>query len=149
MLIHDGVRPCIEKELVDEVIRETTVTGAAVVCTPLQETPIVSEDGKKVDEMPPRAKMYTAQAPQSFFLGEVLQAHEQVRAENPSYEGIIDTCTLMKKMGREISLIEGPRGNIKVTTPEDLYLFRAMIEYRESEQIFGFSKKDVSTRLVK
>ena len=61
----------------------------------------------------------------------------------------MDTCSLMKSIGKEVRIVEGPRGNIKVTTPEDLYAFRALIEYRESEQIFGFSRGEVPTRLKK
>ena len=43
----------------------------------------------------------------------------------------------------------GNRGNIKVTTPEDLYTFRAMIQYRETEQVFGFAEKEVPGKLNK
>lgn len=149
VLIHDGVRPCITKELVDDVLQCVNEYGTAVTCTPLYETPVISEDGSKVSEVPPRERFYTAQAPQSFLLGEVLKAHEEVRKKNPEYKGIVDTCSLMKSIGKEVRIVEGPRGNIKVTTPEDLYAFRALIEYRESEQIFGFSRGEVPTRLKK
>ena len=56
---------------------------------------------------------------------------------------------MMKKLGKDVTLVEGPRGNIKVTTPEDLYTFRAMIQYRETEQIFGFGTREVPSRLRK
>ena len=56
---------------------------------------------------------------------------------------------MMKKLGKNVTLVEGPRGNIKVTTPEDLYTFRAMIQYRETEQIFGFGTREVPTGLRK
>ena len=72
-----------------------------------------------------------------------------MREKNPGYEGVVDTCTMMKMLGHDVAIVNGPRGNIKVTTPEDLYTFRAMIEYKESEQIFGFSRGEVGTKLKK
>ncbi len=149
VLIHDGVRPCIDRKLISNVIESVSETGSGITCTPLFETPIISNDGKKVDDAPPRSKFYTAQAPQGFYLGDVLEAHEIIRKTNPDYTDIVDTCTLMRKIGKETSVVEGPRGNIKVTTPEDLYIFRAMIQYRESEKIFGFEANDISSKLVK
>ena len=149
VMIHDGVRPCITKELIDDNLRSVKEYGSAVTCTALYETPVVSRDGIAVDEVPSRSLFYTAQAPQSFYLGEVLEAHEQMRRKNPGYEGVVDTCTMMKMLGKNVHLVEGQRGNIKVTTPEDRYTFRAMIKYRETEQIFGFSRGEVSSGLKK
>lgn len=149
VLIHDGVRPCITADLIDEDIRCVIEKGSAVTCTPFFETPVVSKGGVFVEEVPPRAQLFTAQAPQCFYLGDVLAAHREIRQKNPDYQGIVDTCTLMKAFGKQVAIVEGNRGNIKVTTPEDLYTFRAMIEYRETEQVFGFSQKEVPTKLIK
>lgn len=149
VLIHDGVRPCISADTIDAVLRCAEKNGNAVTCTALFETPVVSENGDFVEDLPSRDKFYTAQAPQCFKLGDVIEAHEKVRTGNPDYEGIIDTCTLMKKMGTEVAIVKGPRGNIKVTTPEDLYLFRAMIQYHETEHVFGFNVKEVEPNLKK
>lgn len=149
VLIHDGVRPCITKDLIDDDLRCVREHGTAVTCTPLYETPVISQDGRSIDEVPPRAQFYTAQAPQCFYLKDVLEAHRVMREKNPGYEGVVDTCSMMKMLGREVTLVAGPRGNIKVTTPEDLYTFRAMIQYKETEQIFGFAGREVPTRLKK
>ena len=149
VLIHDGVRPCITKELIDEDLACVRKNGTAVTCTPLYETPVICRDGQSIDEIPPRADFYTAQAPQCFRLGDVLEAHAMMRKDNPGYEGVVDTCSMMKMLGKKVTLVEGPRGNIKVTTPEDLYTFRAMIQYRETEQIFGFGTREVPSRLRK
>ncbi len=137
VLIHDGVRPCINAALIDEVISAVQEKGAVATCTPLFETPIISKEGSVVEETPARVDCYTAQAPQAFRLGEILDAHESVRADNPEYQGIIDNCTLMHKLGKKVAIVKGPRTNIKVTTPEDLYIFKAMIEYRETRDAFG------------
>lgn len=149
VLIHDGVRPCITPELIDDVIASVKEKGSAITCTPMYETPVVSSEGKMVEDTPPRAKFYTAQAPQSFYLGEILAAHEKVRKTEKRYEGIVDSCTLMRKLGKQVAIVEGNRGNIKVTTPEDLYIFRAMIQYRETQDAFGLNQKEIPERLKK
>ncbi len=149
VLIHDGVRPCISAETIDNVLECARKNGNAVTCTELFETPVVSEGGEFVEDLPSRDMFYTAQAPQCFRLADVMKAHAEVRKEGKGYEGIIDTCTLMKKMGAKVAIVKGPRGNIKVTTPEDLYLFRAMIQYHETEHVFGFNVKEVEPNLKK
>lgn len=137
VLIHDGVRPCITNDLINEVIEETIAKGAAVTCTPLFETPVISKGGLVVEESPKRSYCYTAQAPQSFRLGDILAAHEETRIDNPEYTDIVDSCTLMRRLGRDVAIIKGPRSNIKVTTPEDLYIFKAMLEYKRTKDTFG------------
>lgn len=133
VLIHDGVRPICSAQLVDEVIAKVKEEGTAVTCTPMFETPVVSKSGVYVEETPLRADCYTAQAPQGYWLDEVIAAHDEVRKTNPDYEGIVDNCSLMKSLGREVAIVKGPRSNIKVTTAEDIYILRAMIEYNRSE----------------
>lgn len=149
VLIHDGVRPCITAQLIDDDLKSVKEKGSAITCTALFETPVISKNGATVDEVPPRSQLFTAQAPQCFYLRDVIQAHEIIRKENPGYEGIVDTCTLMKQCGKEVAIVLGNRGNIKVTTPEDLYTFRAMIQYRETEAVFGFADREVSKKLNK
>lgn len=133
VLIHDGVRPICSAKLVDEVIAKVKEHGTAVTCTPMFETPVVSKSGTFVEETPLRADCYTAQAPQAYYLGELIEAHDEVRRTNPGYEGIVDNCSLMKSLGREVAIVKGPRSNIKVTTSEDIYILRAMIEFNRDE----------------
>lgn len=137
VLIHDGVRPCITGKLIDEVIETVGRKGSVATCTPLFETPIISQSGESVEQTPNRADCYTAQAPQAFRLGEILEVHEKVRKENPGYHGIVDNCTLMRHYGKSVAIVKGPRSNIKVTTPEDLYIFKAMIEFHETKDALG------------
>ena len=62
---------------------------------------------------------------------------EQKREAYEGYKDIADSCYLYRSIGREVHIVEGNRGNIKVTTPEDFYLLRALLQYRENEQILG------------
>lgn len=74
VLIHDGVRPIITKKLISENIASVKKYGSAVTCTPMFETPVMSTDGQHVEKVMKRSEFYTAQAPQSFHLGEILAA---------------------------------------------------------------------------
>lgn len=140
VLVHDGVRPCITADLINTVIEKTIEVGAVATCTPLFETPVISEGGELVEESPKRSYCYTAQAPQSFRLGDILAAHEETRKSNPEYTDIVDSCTLLRKLGKDVAIVKGPRSNIKVTTPEDLYIFKAMLEYQETKDTFELNK---------
>lgn len=142
VLIHDGVRPFVEYGIISDNIDAVLEFGSAITCTPCYETMILSKDGETVNEVPLRKESFSAQAPQSFYLGEILSMHETVREENPAYTNLVDSCSIYKKLGKEPHIVIGNRGNIKVTTPEDVYMFRALIQYRENEQAFGFGMTD-------
>lgn len=143
VLIHDGVRPFIGYDVISKNIESVRKNGSAITSNLCYETVLISKDnGETVDNLPCRKECYTAQAPQSFFLKDIVEAHENIRKENPEYVGVVDSCTLMKSIGKTTHLIEGNRGNIKVTTPVDVYMFRALLNYKENEQAFGFGLTD-------
>ena len=142
VLIHDGVRPFVDYEVICENIDSVKKYGSAITCTQCYETILISKDGSLVNEMPLRKESYAAQAPQSFRLGEVVHMHDKIRATEEGYANIVDACTLYRRLGKEPHIVLGNRGNIKVTTPEDVYMFRALIQYRENEQAFGFGLTD-------
>ena len=136
VLIHDGVRPNITQEIINKNIEVARKKGNAITCTSCQETILISKNGEKPDEVPYRKETYCAQAPQTFILEEIYQAHLITRENNPGYENIIDSCTLFKTLGKETYMIQGNRGNIKITTIEDLYILRALIRFKEDMEAF-------------
>ena len=136
VLIHDGVRPIINEEVISKNIESVKKYGSAITCTAAFETPVISYDGITIEELPKRKYVYTAQAPQSFRLKDVLEVHEKVRKENPDYTDIVDTCTLMKTNGFDVRIVEGNRGNIKVTTPEDYIDLLSRLSAEDQKQIF-------------
>lgn len=137
VLIHDGVRPWVSYDTISRNIQGVKDNGNAITCTPCFETILMSTSGRTVETVPYRKDTYAAQAPQSFWLGEIIADHEKVRLTESRYDNLVDTCTLIKSLGKEAYMVEGNRGNIKVTTPEDVYMYRALIQYRENEQAFG------------
>lgn len=137
VLIHDGVRPNITEEVITKNIKCTKKNGNAITCTSCFETILISENGINPEHVPYRKDTYAAQAPQTFHLGEVIEAHEITRKTNPNYTDIVDTCTLYKTLNKKTFMVKGNRGNIKITTIEDLYILRALIRYKEDLEAFG------------
>ena len=135
VLIHDGVRPLIKERTITDCISTTNKTGNCVTCIPATETFIVNQNDGTL-EIPSRKDSLVARAPQCFHLNDILSAHNQALQENK--HDFIDSCTLMNHYGHTIHTIIGPMENIKITTPADFFIFRAMVEVHENQQIFGF-----------
>ena len=138
VLIHDGVRPFVAYDVISKNIESVKQYGNGITSTPCYETIMVSKDGKVVDSVPYRKETFAGQAPQSFYLNEIIDAHEKIQATETRYDNMVDACTIIRTLGMTAHLVEGNRGNIKVTTPEDVYMLRALLQYQENEQAFGF-----------
>lgn len=149
VLLHDGVRPFISYDVITDNINGVIENGNAITCTPCYETIMISKDGKTVDSVPYRKETYAAQAPQSFYLKDIIVAHDVVRARESRYENMVDACTIIRSQGIKANIVMGNRGNIKVTTPEDVYTFRALLQYKENEQAFGLGVTNrIETRMT-
>ena len=133
VLIHDGVRPFISQELINQNIEDVKKYGTSITVTPCFETAIQSSNGELVEDVPNRSEMYTAQAPQCFRLGEIVEVHQKVRQTEKGYDGAVDSCNLMRNNGYPVHMTMGPRNNIKVTTPTDYYLIQALYKYKKDE----------------
>lgn len=133
VLLHDGVRPYVMPEVIAANIEAVEKFGTAVTYTPCYETIILSRDGQTIDALPYRRESYTAQAPQSFRLGEILAAHEKIRARPEGYTDMIDQATICWTLGIPIHLVPGNRGNVKITTPEDIISLDALLKAREAK----------------
>lgn len=135
VLIHDGVRPLITEQTIIDNIEMVNKEGSCITCVPATETFIVTQPDGGL-EIPTRANSLIARAPQSFYLKDILVAHEQARAEGR--KDFIDSCSMMHHYGHKLGRVIGPMENIKITTPTDYFIFKAMVEVHENQQIFGF-----------
>ena len=133
VLIHDGVRPLISAETISANIDSVKQYGSAITSVPAQETVIVVDDNEQVQEIVDRSHARLARAPQSFYLKEILEAQETAIAQ--SLTNMTDSCTLMKHFNKKLVTIPGEKNNIKITTPEDFYTFRALYDAKENEQL--------------
>lgn len=136
VLMHDAVRPFVTHDLIDRNIECARDRGNAITVDPFTETGVVSEDGESVEDVIDRSKLYIAKAPQTFYFRDVFFAHR--RAVNMPDSVTIDTCTIMKELGYELHFVQCDDTNIKITRPEDFYIFKALYDLRESRSVLGF-----------
>ncbi len=135
VLIHDGVRPLINEEVINANIQSVKETGSAVTSVRAKETVVLVNDSSKISEVVDRTRSFIAKAPQSFYLSDILSVERD--AISKGITDAIDSSTLMGMYNRELTIVEGPYENIKITTPDDFYMFKALYDARENEQIYG------------
>ena len=129
VLIHDGVRPLINAKLITDNIESVKKNGSAITTAVVKETILVVNEGTAtINYVPSRKNSRVARAPQSFWLNDILNAHEKALSEGK--KDYIDSCTMMQEYGYDLFLVDGPGENIKITTPEDLELFKALLEIK-------------------
>lgn len=136
VLIHDGVRPLINEQLITDNIACVLENGSAITIVPATETIATIDDCKRITGVTDRAMYYIARAPQSFYLADILNAHRKAVAEGIA-STMIDSAMLMTHYGYKLYTVEGPQENIKVTTPSDFYVCRALLQAKENSQIWG------------
>ena len=134
VLIHDGVRPLINGELITENINAVGKYGNAITSEPARESVVRSLDGESISDVPPRQQMYTAKAPQSFYYQEIRKLYERAQ-----HDGIktIDSAHLCSIYHVPMHLVASTKNNLKITEPADFYIYRALYEALEGQQIFG------------
>lgn len=137
VLLHDGVRPFVSSDVITANIEGVKKYGNAITSIPAFETIMISKDKTVIDDVTIRDQTFIGQAPQSFYLKDIISAHEQIRNSENGYTNMVDACTILRSLGKDVHLVLGNRGNIKITTPEDVYTFKAFLQYKENEQTFG------------
>jgi 2-C-methyl-D-erythritol 4-phosphate cytidylyltransferase len=129
VVIHDGVRPLITPELLQESIEVACCNDGALVAVPAKDTIKTVLEGIVVDT-PDRETLWQAQTPQTFRFGTIFAAH--LAAEESGFVGTDDT-SLVERNGGKIRIVRGDYRNIKITTPEDLVLAEAFLAGERKE----------------
>lgn len=135
LLIHDGVRPLIDSKTISKAIRCVKKNGNAITISPCIETVVTVDDKNDVDRVINRNRCFNAKAPQCFILKDIYGAH--MKAKDDGYSDFIDSACLMAHYGHQLHCIEGSSSNIKITTPMDYYLFKAIIDANEMNDMFS------------
>ena len=139
VLIHDGVRPLVEERTIRENIRVAQQYGCAVTVAPVIESVVITEHADaEMQDVKKRAATYSLTAPQSFRLGEIRAAYEHAAAQAGA-DGmpLLDAAMVYASTGKKMHLVKEQNRNIKITTPEDFYYLKAMIELEENKFVFG------------
>jgi 2-C-methyl-D-erythritol 4-phosphate cytidylyltransferase len=127
--VHDGVRPFVDPSMFDRAVRIAVNFGGALVALPVKETIKVITDDGFIRQTPDRRWLYQAQTPQAFQYHTIVDAYRQ--AEKDGFVGT-DDCQLVERIGGRVVVIEGQESNIKITTPLDMIVAKALLKELKS-----------------
>jgi 2-C-methyl-D-erythritol 4-phosphate cytidylyltransferase len=125
VLVHDGVRPFLSKEMIQETIDVAGKFGAAITAIPVHDTLKQVDSSGKVERTVEREGLWRVQTPQAFrydLLGEAF-----LKAKSDSFYGT-DEAALIEYLGQEVRVVDGSEWNLKITRPEDLVLGESIVE---------------------
>lgn len=122
VVIHDGARPLISKELIEQGLEAAQETGAAVAAVPVTDTIKIAGDDRIVRQTPPRQNLWAVQTPQVFRFDIITQAYQKAKGE------VTDDASLVEQLGYKVKLYIGSYDNIKITNPDDLALAEVLLK---------------------
>ena len=130
VLIHDGIRPNVSQEIISGCIAQCRLSGSAITVIPCAEAMLLRQDeGGSSKEVVDRECLARTQTPQAFPLKKLLWAHEE--AEKRGITNSVATCTLMIELGEEVCFCAGSEKNVKITTVDDIEIFKALLYSRK------------------
>lgn len=139
IVIHDGVRPLIECDVIGENVRVAEKEGCAMTVKPVIESVVICDGDKaRFEDFKRRDDTYSLTSPQSFKLSVLVKAYKEVEVVDAPIP-LLDAALAYTYMGHEISLIKEYNHNIKITTPEDYYILKALVELQENKNVFGLN----------
>ena len=124
----------INEELITQNINMVKKYGNAITSEEVRESIVQSKNGKDILNVPKRSEMFVAKAPQSFRYGRILELYQ--KAEEDNFKAI-DSSHLCHVYQEQMHLVPSTKNNIKITEPADFYIYRALYEALEGQQIFG------------
>lgn len=131
VLIHDAIRPMISDDIILDCINKTKEYGNATTCIPCAEAMLQTTDSIKSLQSYPRDNLKRTQTPQGFHLKDICDLHRE--ALKKGILNSIASCTLMIELGKEVYFSKGSEKNIKLTTVEDIDIFKALLTEKRSE----------------
>lgn len=126
VMIHDGNRPMISDEIIEDSLSVFREKGGAIAAIPCIEAIYKSKDGESSKTSLDRQEMYRTQTPHTYTLEKLLWAHEQAKIRN--IENTTATCVLMSELGEEVFFSNGSEKNLKLTSKDDIDIFSALLE---------------------
>ena len=124
ILIHDAVRPLVENDEIEAVIKSAEEKGAAIVASPMKLTVKKVDSNLEIVETVPRHDLWMAQTPQGFKRDMLVNAYDKIKDTN---EEFTDDAEVVEKAGHTVGIVSGSYDNIKITTREDLKLAELLL----------------------
>ena len=128
VLVHDGNRSLVSSQIISDSLATFSKYGSAVAAIPCTEVVFESDDGLTSVVSTERERLLRTQTPHTYRLGELYDAH--LEAQSRGLTNTAASCMLMKELGRVTYFSKGSEENLKITTPEDLKIFKALLSIR-------------------
>ncbi|MBQ1324965.1 MAG: 2-C-methyl-D-erythritol 4-phosphate cytidylyltransferase [Solobacterium sp.] len=132
VMVQDGARPYVEPQIISANIETCRLHGNAVTAIDCKEAMLVTADKISSRSSVDRETLYRTQTPHTMYLKDMLALHEEAKAKGIT--GSVATCTLLIECGYEVWFVPGSDFNFKITSREDLMLFRALVSVLEQEK---------------
>lgn len=131
ILIHDAIRPMTSQDIISDCIQTTIKYGNAITVIPCAEAMLTTKNGLESSGQYPRDNLKRTQTPQGFRLGEICDL--QRRSQKLGINNSTASCTLMVEMGQQVHFCQGSERNIKLTTVEDIDIFKALLMAKRAD----------------
>ena len=139
IVIHDGVRPLIQESILSENVRVAKKYGSAMTVRPVIESVVITgNDEAEFGDFKKRDDTYSLTAPQSFQLNVLTKAYNDIGGKDTPMP-LLDSALVFTYLGNNIHIIKENNNNLKVTTPEDYYILKAMLKLEENRYVFGIN----------
>lgn len=131
VLIHDAIRPMVSEEIISDCLQKTMEYGCAIATIPCAEAMLITEDQESSEHIFDRENLKRTQTPQGFRIGHLLSVHRKALEKNITNS--VASCTLMIEMGEQVYFSKGSEKNLKLTTVEDIDIFKALLLAKRAE----------------
>ena len=131
VLIHDAIRPMVSEDVITDNIRVCREYGNAITVVPCTAAMLKTYDSLSTTEQVPRDNLKITQTPQAFFINDIVEVHKE--ALKKGITNSVASCTLYIEMGKKLYMSVGSEKNIKLTTTEDIEIFKAILNAKKDE----------------
>jgi len=123
VVIHDGARPLVTRELIERGLEAAKETGAAAAAVPVTDTVKMAGEDRMVLQTPPRQNLWAVQTPQVFRADIISKAYQKAEGE------VTDDASLVERLGHKVKLYMGAYDNIKITNANDLLMAEVLLKH--------------------
>lgn len=129
VLVHDAIRPMVSNDIISDNIRVCRQYGNAITVVPCTAAMLKTFDSLSTEEQVPRDNLKITQTPQAFFLQDIIAAHKE--ALKKGITNSVASCTMYIELGRKLYMSAGSEKNLKLTTAEDIEIFKALLNAKK------------------
>lgn len=131
IVIHDAIRPMVSDEIISDSIYTCRKKGMGIAAVTSMDNVMMTDDGMTGRLSISRYAFRRIQTPQTYFLGELKQAHEEALEKGIENEN--DTNNIISRLGRNVNFSKGSDKNLKINTVEDVAMFKALYAMKNGD----------------